>query len=387
MRQPVIDHAIERRSAEGFTFPLGVYPGEQLSPRAGYVLEFEPADGGEEGGAAGDWEEWPDRFMFDVAISASRLPALVRLIIGMLPGRLYPILDVLGIDAYREIDPYIAYEPVGIERFHDAMRSLGEWLLEDGLVGFGAISVDPFFYFFVDEHKILTIRTSLDRKDTMAKLLAAFDLEEVDEIRGADAAEHEHRGVLALETDTDAPNANRLIEHLKDAWLLQLNVDAVNNVDDEGKELGVTAWRCLVRTRQVADAPPRYGEVWLTAENLDVAEQLCFAAVSGAASQTGEDATDWHEVNPVFCDRVTPESFARQVGVPAHEVPGESRVIAWHWLNGLQSTRSDAERTPQPGGQNDSQPDSQPDSHSDKQTGPDPSTADPHTTDEDTPGT
>ena len=162
MPRVAIDRTIQRRETGPFAFPLGVYPVEPLAPVSGFVSEFEAADSGDtfgfQGEMADDWEEWPDRFMFDVAITATRLRSLARLLFTLLPGRVYPILDVIGTDAYREIDPFIAYELVGIERFYDAIRMYGDWLFEDGLVGFGAMSVDPFIYVFIDEHKLVTIR-------------------------------------------------------------------------------------------------------------------------------------------------------------------------------------------------------------------------------------
>ena len=71
---------------------------------------------------------------------------------------MFPILDVLGHDAFREIDPYVAYELVALDSFMDSVRRYEDFLYEDGLCGFGAMSEEPFFYVFVDEHKIVTVR-------------------------------------------------------------------------------------------------------------------------------------------------------------------------------------------------------------------------------------
>src|SRR5262245_40912673 len=98
------DPSISRAELEGFKFPLGAYPVEPMKPKAGYSLHFEPADGGDEDA---DWEEWPDRYLFDIVISSDRVDSLCRMLFSLLPGRVYPILDVLGHDAFREIDPYI----------------------------------------------------------------------------------------------------------------------------------------------------------------------------------------------------------------------------------------------------------------------------------------
>ncbi len=208
-----VDKSIERREIDGFAFPLGVYPIEDMTPREGYAVWFEPADGtdspgedapevptspddSEDGGLAADWEEWPDRYVFDIAISATRVEALSRALFAMMPGRISPILDFLGHDAYREVDPYVSYDLIGQERFIDALRRYRAFFFEDGLVGFGALSEEPFIYVFVDEHKLVTVRVEAVLKEKIESLLAAFDLPQVDEISGADAVTHEHRGVL-----------------------------------------------------------------------------------------------------------------------------------------------------------------------------------------------
>jgi hypothetical protein len=101
MARVLIDSSLKRTEIEGFAFPLGVYPMEPLKPVAGFVQQFEAADGAEPfltGPEADDWEEWPDRFMFDVLAPSPRLASLVRTFIPLLPTRVYPILDILGSD-------------------------------------------------------------------------------------------------------------------------------------------------------------------------------------------------------------------------------------------------------------------------------------------------
>ena len=218
-----VDKSIKRKEIDGISFPLGVYPVEEMTPRTGFTLMFEPSDGDTE---EGEWEEWPDRYVFDIMISATRVESLCRSLFAMLPGRFYPILDVLGHDEYREVDPYVSYELVGQERFHDALRRYRGYFFEDGLVGFGAMSEEPFLYVFVDEHKIVTVRVQADMRERMERLLAAFDLTEVEEIAGADAALHEHRGVLdAPDERLDLLTADEIVEDLRNDWGLVLNID------------------------------------------------------------------------------------------------------------------------------------------------------------------
>lgn len=363
MPRIVVDSSLQRVVQDGFSFPIGVFPVEPMKPRQGYVVEFEPADGGggadaegedeqtldapdeeaeggvvEPGPARGpgstgspgdDWEEWPDRFMYDVLISAERLPALCRILFSILPSRVYPILDVMGHDDYREIDPYIAYDLVGMEKFYDALRSFGDWLYDDGMVGFGAMSVEPFFYVFVDEHKAVTIRAQLDLKEKVERILGAFGLEPVPDILGADSAAHEHRTILVSpEVEPDALSPDDILDRLREIWLLQLNIDAQANLDEEGKPLGITGWRCLLRcTSEKEEDSEAYAEVLLTADCLETAERL-------ATESAGEPKSGgaWASVEPLNCDRLTPERLAEAVGKPAAKLLAVNQVHAVRWL-------------------------------------------------------
>lgn len=344
------DQSIERVVHEGFAFPLGVYPVEPLEPVPGYTLEFEAADGDDTGETA-EWEEWPDRYVFDILVDATKVESLVRVLCSLLPGRVFPILDVLGHDAYREVDPYVSYDLIGLDRFLDTVRRYRAYFYEDGLVGFGAMSEEPFLYIFVDEHKIVTVRAEVGLKERIEQILAAMDLKEVPEIKGADAATHEHRGVLdAPEDRLDLLNADEIVEELRDEWRLALNIDPDTNLDPSGKDLGVTGWRCIVRydpppveqpkgtsgaITQQTFPPPKYAEVLLTADTLNKAIDFAFEGFDLAAGATPEVLKD-DEADPVIvtADRLLPEEFRAAIGEGSKQTPdfGESKV--WHaaWL-------------------------------------------------------
>ena len=273
-------------------FPAGVYPVEPMEPLQGFAQVFEPADGDDD---AGEWEEWPDRYVYDVVISADRLPTLVRSLLGIFPPRVYPILDVIGHDAYREIDPFISYELIGLDRMLDALRSYADYFFEDGMCGFGAMCDDPFIYMFVDEHKVLTIRCTTQDQPRVERLLKSFDLEQIEEPAGPDAAAHEHRSVLITPDEEPSLLAeDEVLEALRDEWRLILNIDPDTNLDDDGKPLGTTAWRCVTRisTPDTGTGPEphrRYAEVLLYADCLSDAEEL---AADAALAQADEPAAD-----------------------------------------------------------------------------------------------
>lgn len=295
------DPSITRHEVEGFKFPLGAYPVDSMSPKAGYSMHFEQSDGG---GDEGDWEEWPDRYLFDCVVSAERVEPLFRMLTTLLPGRVYPILDILGHDAFREIDPYISYDLVGLDRVTDSVRRYRDFLFEDGLCGFGAMSEEPFVYIFVDEHKIITVRAEPSMKERVEKILSAFDLEMMDEPAGADASAHEHRSVLWMPDDRpELLGPDEVVEQLRDDWQLLLNVDPDANVDDDGKDLGVTLWRCVARC-EFDKRAPRYAEILLRAGSLREAEETTFDAV---AELGGDEADIWQDVAIVASDRLKPE--------------------------------------------------------------------------------
>ncbi|MFU8828202.1 MAG: hypothetical protein ACNA8P_02100 [Phycisphaerales bacterium] len=330
MPKIVIDSSTTRHEAEGFRFPLGVYPVEPIKPISGYIVEFESADGDNEA----DWEEWPDRFVFDIQVTSQRLRPLCKLLFSFLPGRVYPILDVLGNDAYREVDPYIAFELVGIERFFDGVLHFDDWLFEDGLVGFGAMSMNPFFYIFVDEHKAITIRAGHELKERVERALAAFDLGVVKDLAGVDSVAHEHRTVLAAPEagDQGALAPEEITDWLVENWLLQLNVDPRTNVDDLGRDLGNTAWRMVARCVAEEGGPSVYAEILLVAGCIENAELLAIEA-----SKTPQDApfqvpaAGWYEVHMPVCDRVTPERLKDMLG-QTDDIPLiDERVLRVFW--------------------------------------------------------
>ncbi len=338
MHRVEIDPSLEAVKTDKFRFPLGVYPVESLEPRPGYTMDFEAADGNDD---EGDWEAWPDRYVFDAVLTADRTPALCRHLFMMLPLRVYPILDVIGTDAYREIDPYIAYDPVGLDRFLDVVRRWKPFFYEDGWCGFGAMCDDPFFYVFVDEHKIITIRCEASLRDRVEAVLHAFDLELTEEPVGADSAAHEHRSVLVAPKDRpELLTFDEVVEIVRDEWRLVLNVDPESNVDAEGEALGVVPWRCQVR--MVFEDDPRYvyAEVLAEAGSLNEADSMAQVGAERLADAAG---VEWVEASLLQADRLKAKELSRMlarararkggvvggVGTPR----GEAQVLAARWLS------------------------------------------------------
>ncbi|MCL4220383.1 MAG: hypothetical protein KJZ65_03335 [Phycisphaerales bacterium] len=332
----VIDPALERVQVGAMRFPLGVYPVEPIDPTQGYAVEFEAADGAEDGS---DLEEWPDRYVYDIVISVERLPALLLQLLALMPPRVFPILDFIGHDEFREIDPYISYEQLGMDQLLDATRQFEGFFYEDGMCGFGAMSEEPFFYLFVDEHKILTIRVEPDLKPKVDKLLEAFDLEQTNESAGVDTVAHEHRSVLVIpEGSVSALGPEEIVGHLRQEWRLTLNIDPESNVDDEGRELGLTAWRAVVRCDQDEPGSPRYREIFLFAGNLSQAEALAMSACGEEEPEApGEEGSEWLDVAVLALDRLGDDRLREALAGSGVDVgvavrARTPRVIHARWL-------------------------------------------------------
>lgn len=324
MSRCAVDSSLKRLVIGDFQFPLGVYPVEDMEPKPGYTMVFEPADGDGDG----EFEEWPDRYVFDIVMSHQRLEPFCRQLFSLFRGRVFPILDVLGRDDFREIDPYIAYDLIGMDRFLECLRRYRDFFYEDGLCGFGVMTEEPFFYAFVDEHKIVTIRAEPHMKERIEALLRAFDLEPREDPAGADATAHEHRGVLAS-TDENLLTFDQIVEDLRDEWRLLLNIDPTNNVDDEGKDLGNTIWHCVARFMG-DEGRRKYAEVILAATTLEEAERMAMDAAEALPKAPPPDDAD---LTLVAIDRVAPDRVG-ELQIPKGESgdPEPSRIISSRWL-------------------------------------------------------
>lgn len=108
-------------------------------------------------------------------------------------------------------------------------------------------------------------------------------------------------------------------------------MDPESNVDDDGRELGITHWRVLARAEYDQDPLVRYVEVLLRAANLREAEEL-----GREASDALFDAEGREPALAAFVeiDRIGPEAFASllaEFGGSEAQVPPGAGVVASRW--------------------------------------------------------
>jgi hypothetical protein len=132
-------------SRSPFRFPIGVdmIEGENYRQREGYDVIYLKD------------EETP-RYQYTLAVSADRAAQVFERLCGLLPDEVRAVLEVPGPDdSAREICEVWMSGEVSAGQILEAFRKHALLFIHDGMVGFGAVSVDGLRELFMDEHKLI----------------------------------------------------------------------------------------------------------------------------------------------------------------------------------------------------------------------------------------
>jgi hypothetical protein len=261
---------LERVRLGRFALPLGIEPVDRRPPAQGFTVLYNPGEDGE-----------PDTYSFHVVVSHEKLRDLVRGALSLLPERVSPIVEIDSYDAYRTVDVYIGREdaPLALTDFVETWTEFEPVLLEDAAVGAGANSDEPFIEIFLDQWKGLSIHVPPEVRDKVEFMLREQGLDEVpatwptsEDQRAYDAT---IRPVLDA-SDESLATLDDVVLELRRRWNLELNVDPESNVDDAGKELGLTLWNAalVVEDSRGSTDKSAYMQVWASARSLSQLEQL-----------------------------------------------------------------------------------------------------------------
>jgi hypothetical protein len=305
-KEPVcrLDPARTRMVApNGFRYSHGCVPTEPCLPVEGYLSEFEPGAG-----------DWPDTYFFDVVLSHEKIGPVMTDLFSLLPDDVTPMLDVRGDDAYREMDPYIGLEPVTKEEMLTVVNRFQAFLFDDGHCGFGAMAEEPFCSVYLDDHKVIAVRIELARGHEVEAILEEHGIATGVNPTGVDAVGHEHRDVLWTdENRSELLDFYGVLDELRFRWNLELNIDPETNIDDDGRQLGLSAWRVLLYLEPTAakhstGKPPRgvYAELLLTAGSLQEADRL--------AAEACDLIQGYEPVDQPATDRIRPDELAQALG-------------------------------------------------------------------------
>ncbi|MHC4127581.1 MAG: hypothetical protein ACYS1E_10785 [Planctomycetota bacterium] len=282
---------LKRAVIDGFALPLGIAPGPIKVPTPGYTVGYSGGQG-----------EEPDTYSFYVAVSHERVAPIARRAMELLPETVCGIVEISSRDAYRPVDVYIGEEEVRLRRFLTTWRKCEPILLEDASIAAGANSENPFVELFLDQWKGLSIIVPLSMRDDVESILEEFDLEEVAETWpvGADnpALELSQIRPVLAPAGAEALDIDDVLMVLRRDLRLELNVDPDTNVDEAGRELGMTLWHAVVGVqRGSVKAGDAAGlSIWATAGSLNELEVL----ISGVLD-AGEQ---WESAEVHTTDRV-----------------------------------------------------------------------------------
>jgi hypothetical protein len=293
MREFSLRSDIQRVVIDGFALPLGFVPGDMDKlpvPSPGYTLDY----------VVGEDDE-PDTYSFYVVTSHEQLARLTERVFELLPDEVHGIVEIGSRDAYRSLDVYLAEETIRIEEFLDGWHRYESFLLEDGSIGSGANSEEPFVEVFLDQWKGLSVHVPVMMRETVESILASFKLTEVAQTWPAlddDTANEALRVRPVLsEEDEYSPGVDEMLLQLREAWRLELNIDREANVDDSGRELGHTLWHAMVIICSSArPSVEAYASVWATASSLAEMERLVDVSI--------EKVDDWEFVVIYTIDRI-----------------------------------------------------------------------------------
>ncbi len=282
---------LTRTVVDGFAFPLGIVPGEIKPPLQGYTIAYNPGQ-----------DEDPDTYTFHIVVSHERVASVLDKSFEMLPGEVFGIVEINSRDAYRAIDVYVARESVPCEDLLQTWKLFESVLLEDAAIAAGANSEDPFIEVFLDQWKGISIIVPLDLREKIESMLEQCDLEEVpqtwsDDDENQSGTPSITRSVLDLDEEA-SPDIDDILWQMRFDWRLELRVDPTTNVDDAGKELGLTLWRAIIGAESATENSQARADVviWATANSLKQLEQFIIDAF--------EDHEKWTLTEVFAVDRV-----------------------------------------------------------------------------------
>jgi len=258
---------IERAVIDGFALALGIGATDITPPAVGYTIAY----------TAGTDDE-PDTYSFYVAVSHERVAPILTKAFSLLPRKVSAIVEISSRDAYRQTDVFLSREELTGREFLDTWQTWQSILLEDGSIGAGANSEDPFVEVFLDQWKGISIIVPLDMRHEVEKILKSMGLHEVPETWdvGDDNAldSVKIRPVLASLNGASADIDDVLME-LRHTWDMELNIDPETNLDDGGRSLGLTLWHAVLGVHAADDATQVADMwVWATAGSLDELDLL-----------------------------------------------------------------------------------------------------------------
>lgn len=181
---------LERKTFGDVQCPIGVYPcGDKVNLAQGYDSRFVVGD-----------ELVDDQYEYRILLSAELVTDTVATMFErLLPSQAYALFEELSFDAFRDSDAYRSGEPVDLNRLQLAWHTYGEYLVESGRCGFGAVAQEPAIEVFIEEHGTIYVACGLEMREEVEDLIANLGLNQISDIPCIENFEHQHRDILLVE--------------------------------------------------------------------------------------------------------------------------------------------------------------------------------------------
>jgi hypothetical protein len=226
----VIRSDLVRRPVGSVRCPLGVFPCERgASLREGYETHFHTAE-----------DELGDQYEYRLLVSADRLFDTAKQLFELLiPEEAYATYEEFSLDAYRENDAFMSDDVVPRDRILLAWERYGDYLVEDGKCGFGALSFDPQIEIFVEEHGSIFIACALEQKARVEEIIHGLRLEHFETLKCIENYRHQHEDVLLVD-----PNDSEMMDEvdIKFSIIESLGMRATNLLEGEPAPVPCMYW-------------------------------------------------------------------------------------------------------------------------------------------------
>ncbi len=205
-----------RKASGDVNCPIGVYPcGDQVALSQGYDSRFVLGD-----------ELVDDQYEYRILLSAELVPSAMGMLLeGLLPHEVYGLFEELSFDAYRDSDSYRSADPVDLSRLLQAWSTYGEYLVEAGRCGFGAVAPEPAIEVFIEEHGTIYISCGLEMREDVEELIGQLSLPQINDIPCIENFEHQHRDVLIVDEEALMDEYDIKFSLIESLGMLPINVD------------------------------------------------------------------------------------------------------------------------------------------------------------------
>ncbi len=211
-----IRSTLGRQTFGDVSCPIGVYPcGENVTLSQGYDSRFVVGD-----------ELVDDQYEYRILLSNERVAGVMeQLLETLLPEESYALFEELSFDAYRDSDTYRSSEPVETSRLLQAWNTYGEYLVEAGRCGFGAIAPEPAIEVFIEEHGTIYVACGLKKREEVEGLIAQLGLTQITDIPCIENFEHQHRDILLVDDKALMDEYDIKFSLVESLGMIPVNID------------------------------------------------------------------------------------------------------------------------------------------------------------------